>query len=85
MRPEIAGSQVQRVGAVPITFRWERAGDHCMDCSALVAKRRGTEFQRLFVNEMGLLVYLRGQLIWQFAVVRRTDTDRPILYVFEGD
>jgi len=84
-QPDIAGSQVQRVGAAPMIFRWERAGDGCVDCSALVAKRRGAEFQQLFVNEFGLLVYLRGQLIWQFGVVRRTDTGQPILYVCEGD
>ena len=83
--PAVTENEVQRVGAEPIVYRWQRIGDRAHDCSALTAKRRGAEFQRLFINEGGLLVYLRGHSIWHFGAIRRTDLDQPILLVDEMD
>jgi hypothetical protein len=83
--PVLNKNEVQRVGAEPVVYCWQRLGDRVHDSSALTAKRRGAEFQRLFVNEGGLLVYLRGHLIWHFAAIRRTDLDQPILLVDEMD
>jgi hypothetical protein len=84
--PVVDESDVQRVGAEPVIHRWAAPlVDEVKDCSTLVCKRRGAEFQRLFVNEIGLLVYCRRRLIWRFAAVRREDRDQPILSVSEGD
>jgi len=84
--PMANAADVQRVGAEPVVHRWATpVVDDVKDCSALVSKRRGAEFQQLFVNEMGLLVYCRRKLIWRFAAVRRQDLDQPILSVSECD
>ena len=86
-RPALDETKVRHVGAEPVTIRWPPnpdLRDSPMDCSALTAKRRGAEFQRLFVNEQ-LSVYCRGQLIWDFYSVRHTSLNRPILYVSESD
>lgn len=84
--PMVKEGEVRRVGSEPVVYRWRPGpgfGDQIHDWSTLTAKRRGAEFQRLFVNEGGLLVYVRGHLIWCFMVIRRTDCDQPILYVEE--
>jgi hypothetical protein len=84
--PMAQAPDIQRVGAEPVVHRWAAPiVDDVKDCSALVSKRRGAEFQRLFVNEIGLLVYCRRRLIWRFAAVRRVDLDQPILSVSEVD
>jgi hypothetical protein len=56
-----------------------------MDCSELIQKRRGARFWQLFVNEIGLWVYLHGHLILCFNAIQRTDTGESILYVWEND
>lgn len=82
--PVMDEKEIQRVGAEPVIHRWRPSvGDYVQDCSALAAKRRGAPFQQLFVNELGLLVYCRGQMIWWFGAVRRTDLDQPVLSVSE--
>ena len=74
------------IGATPQTLRWPRdVGDHLMDCSELIEKRVGGEFTHLFVNEMGLWVYMRSHLILGFSAIRRTDTGQCILHVWEDD
>jgi hypothetical protein len=84
--PAIRENELQRVGAEPVIHRWRpELGDHVHDCSALTTKRIGAEFERLFVNEAGLLVYFRGRSIWFFSAIRRTDLDQPILFVAEND
>jgi len=86
--PVIPERDVRRIGDEPVVHRWRPGpalGDHVQDCSALVAKRRGAEFQQLFVNQFGLWVYLRGHLVWHFGAIRRTDLDQPILAVCEDD
>jgi hypothetical protein len=83
--PVIGESETQRIGSKPIRYRCgPGAREVSQDWSALTARRRGAEFERLWLNEGGLLVYLRGRLIWFFAVVRRTDLDQPILWVEES-
>jgi hypothetical protein len=56
-----------------------------MDCSSLVAKRRGALFKDLFVNEFGLFLYLHDHLIFQFGPVERIADGRSVICVFEDD
>jgi len=75
---------LQRVGSPPVLCRWPAAaGDHVMDRSALISKRRGSVLEELFVNELGLLVYCRGHLILWFQAVLRTDLGQSFLWVTE--
>jgi hypothetical protein len=84
--PNLSEFDVERVGASVVTCRWRTGvGDSTMDRSALVAKRRRSQFERLFVNEGGLLMYCRAQPIWWFHVIRRTDLDQPFLFVTEDE
>jgi hypothetical protein len=83
--PVLAGAAVERIGAPAILCRWPVTGDELWDRSALAAKRLGSEFLRLFVTGGALLVYCRGQLIWWFSAVRRTDLGVSILHVGESD
>ena len=83
--PELSGAVVERIGAPAVICRWLVSGDEVRDRSALAAKRVGSEFVRLFVTGGALLVYCRGQLIWWFSAVHRTDTNLPMLYVTEDD
>ncbi len=73
------------VGSEPSLLDWGKLGILPMDCSALIAKRRGATFWQLFVNEAGFWVYLRRQLILTFAPIYRTDTGSSLLYVYECD
>jgi len=76
----------ERVGAVPVICRWQPDFvDVVMDRSAMVAMRRGITFEKLFVNELGLLVYCKGQRIWWFQSVHRIDLNKPFLLVTEGE
>jgi hypothetical protein len=56
-----------------------------MDSSALVAKRRGAQFQGLFVNECGLFLYLREPPILHFGRVQRIADGRSILTACDSD
>ena len=86
VQPQVDDSEVERVGSAPIILRFGgEAGDYLMDRSSLAKRRRGRLFRKLFVNEMGLLVYTDQPMIWWFGVVYRSDTDRRILYVHEDD
>lgn len=77
---------IERVGAQPVLLDWSgTVGKRPMNCSALIASRRGAEFQQLFVNELGLWVYLRGHLILWYMSIQRTDTLESLLYVSESD
>lgn len=76
----------QRVGASPILLQWpDDVSDYVMDCSSMIAHRRGCRFTRLFVNEMGLWLYLHRRMILHFSAVRRTDTGEYILCVTESE
>jgi hypothetical protein len=84
--PDVDDSQFERVGAEPVTLRWRSSGgDEVLDRSAMTAKRRGCDVERLFVNELGFLVDCRGQLIWWFMAVRRRDSGCAFLHVSESD
>jgi hypothetical protein len=81
-----AGEEFQRVGAAPVMLDWEGwMGLRRMDCSSLVAKRRGALFKDLFFNEHGLFVYLHAHLILQFGRAERIADGRGIIYVVEDD
>ncbi|HEY4311557.1 MAG TPA: hypothetical protein VGN12_19075 [Pirellulales bacterium] len=57
-----------------------------MDCSSLVAKRRGSRFKNLFVGDPELYIYLHGQsTILELVPVERIADGRGILYASEGD
>jgi hypothetical protein len=82
----VVGEGFQRVGAAPVILDWiGTVGLWEMDCSSLVAKRRGAQFKDLFVNEYGLFVYLHGHLILQFGRAERVVDGRTILYAFEDN
>lgn len=83
--PELVESETERIGAPAVTLRWPVVGDRVMDRAELAAKRMGSEFEQLFVTSGTLLVYCRGQLIWWFSAVRRTDTGQPLLFITEDD
>jgi hypothetical protein len=75
---------IERVGALPRLLRWPGwIGVRPMDCSLLIAKRRGASFERLFINDYGLFVYFRGLLILQFYAVRRVADGESMLFVCE--
>ena len=82
----LVGEEYYRVGASAFPLIWETTGQSSeMDCSALVAKRRGARFKNLFVNENGLYVYLHGHLILEFFCIERLADGRAIIYVFEDE
>jgi hypothetical protein len=84
--PLLNEAEVERVGVPPIVLAWGgEIGDKPMDRSALLAKRRGADFTRLWVNECGFFVYTRKQLILIFHALYRTDTGEDVLYVTEDD
>jgi hypothetical protein len=84
--PLLNEAELERVGAPPIVLAWgSEIGDKPMDRSALLAKRRGADFRRLWVNEGGFLVYTRKQLILVFHPLYRTDTGEDVLFVTEYD
>ncbi len=83
--PVLDGAAVERIGAPAVLCRWPVVGDEVWDRSGLAAKRLGSEFVRLFVAGSALLVYCRGQLIWWFSAVKRTDLGLSILHVSEDD
>jgi hypothetical protein len=77
---------VFRVGSPPVRLRWLNwLGIREMDCSALIAKRRGACFHNLFVNHTGLFLYFRGHLVLQFHAVHCEADGRSMLYVCEDD
>jgi len=55
-----------------------------MNCSELIAKRRGSLFQKLFANE-GLWVYFKGHLVLHFGAIYRVDDGTNMLYVCESE
>jgi hypothetical protein len=85
--PDVAaGEEFQRVGAAPVTLDWAgTVGLWEMDCSSVIAKRRGGRFKDLFVNEHGLFVYLYDHLILQLGRAERVADGRGIIYAFEDD
>lgn len=83
--PPLDGVAVERIGAPAVLCQWPVVGDAVWDRSALAAKRQGSELVRLFVTGGALLVYCRGQLIWWFSAIRRTDLSLSILHVSEGE
>jgi hypothetical protein len=74
-----------RIGSEPIHFQWSNGKEDICDISALVLARRGAKFQRLQVNEGGLLIYCYERMILWVGAICRTDIGRPIIFVFEGD
>ena len=80
------GEDFQRVGATPLMLDWAgTVGLSEMDCSALVARRRGARFKDLFVNEFGLFVYLYGHRILLLCPVQRVADGRGIISASEVD
>jgi hypothetical protein len=82
----MVGERFQRVGAAAVKLDWiGTVGLWEMDCSSLVAKRRGAQFKDLFVNEYGLFLYLFGYQILQLGRAERVADGQPIVYAFEDD
>lgn len=89
LTPSVAirtGDEFQRVGAAPAILDWSGiVGLSMMDCSALVAKRRGASFANLLVYDEGLYIYLCGHLILMLCPVERLADGQGILYVCEDE
>jgi hypothetical protein len=80
------GEEFRRVGSAPVTLDWAgTVGLWEMDCSKLVARRRGAKFKDLFVSEHGLFVYLHGHLILHLGRAERVADGRGIMCAFEDD
>jgi hypothetical protein len=82
---EPTGEAVLRVGSAPIRFGWPQGYVSEMDCSDLVAKRRGSVFRDLHVNHTGLYLYFQGHLVFEFHAIYRLDDGQNMLYVREDD
>ena len=89
--------RVERVHAKPgtVSFKpsqqpllelhWLELGiTELMNPHTLLSKRIGSLLNEMFVNDSGLFVYFRQQIVLQFNVINRTDTDENILYVSEN-
>jgi hypothetical protein len=77
-------THLKRVSAEPLILDWGgKIGCRLVDYSGLIASRRGTDFHRLFVNESGLLLYLRGHDILHFGRVKNILTGSAMLYLGE--
>jgi hypothetical protein len=80
------GKTFERIGAAPLLLDWTTTlGLWKMDCSSLVAKRRGARFKDLFVSDHGLFLYLHECLILQFGRAERVADGQSIIYVYEDD
>jgi hypothetical protein len=66
-------------------LRWPSGEEILIDPETLLADRVGAEFWQLWVNELGLLVYLRGKRILWFDTVRHVEDGTCILLVSEDD
>ncbi len=76
----------QTIGAEAVVFRWPgEIGDQPMDCSDMIQRRIGAQFQKIFVNELGLWAYMKGFLILHFSLVQRSDTSARIFYICESE
>jgi len=76
---------IWRVGSAPIRLLWPESGSETeMDCSGLLAKRRGAVFRNLHVDHTGLYLYFQGHLVFNFHAIYRVDDGQNILYVGEG-
>jgi hypothetical protein len=83
--PIFAGAELMRVGTPPVRLKFPRAGECIMDCSKMIAARRGGNVQRFFVSELGFYLYMPQQRILCFFSVFRTDTGENLLYVHEEE
>jgi hypothetical protein len=84
--PNFPESRVKRVGEPPVICAWgPPVGEAIMDPSSLISGRLGADFVRLFVNEGGLLIYFKQRPILHIAPVRRTDLNRPMLWIGESE
>jgi len=77
---------ILRIGSAPIRLIWpEPHGELEMNCSELLAKRRGAVFRDLHVNHTGLYLYFQGHLVFEFHAIYRLDDGQNMLYVREDD
>ncbi len=82
----LASDEFRRVGSPPITLKWANwLGLREMDCSSLVAKRRGARFKDLFVNHYGIFLYLYDHLIFQLSPIECVSDQQSIFYVLEDN
>jgi hypothetical protein len=80
------GGEFQRVGAATIVLDWfSTIGLQEMDCSSLVAKRRGSRFKDLFVSDFGLFVCMHGHSDLQLSAAERLADGRSILFAREDE
>jgi hypothetical protein len=83
---ELAGTEVRRVGSPPVRLRWPRGlGIREMDCSALIANRRGSYFHNMLVSGFGLFLYFQGHPVLQFHAVHCETDGRSLLHVYADD
>jgi hypothetical protein len=66
-------------------LRWPSGIESTIDPLALFASRAGADFWQLWVNEVGLYVYLHRKLILCFHAVRSVEDRSCILAVYEDD
>ncbi len=64
-------------------LKFPKLPGYVMDCSKMIAARRGKDVSRFFVNELGFYLYTPKQRILFFGCVHRTDTGDSLLNVCE--
>jgi hypothetical protein len=65
-----------------VKLDWSAESMSVFDPCSLVAQVAQSEFKKLFVNEMGLLLYTRGNPILWFSAHRVSGSDQDFLYAW---
>ena len=69
----------------PYSLRWPSGETSLINPAKLFADRVGTRFWQLWVNDLGLYVYLHRKLILCFHSLRHVEDGSCVLSVFEDD
>ena len=69
----------------PVSLVWSRDSESVFDPCTLTAQLCGADFVKLFVNELGLLLYTRRNPILWFSAVRIRESSHDFLYAWLDD
>ena len=79
-RVEPSSDSAPQAPYAPVKLVWKAELSRVFDPLSLLARISGAEFIRLFVNEMGLLLYTRGNpVLWFHAVRKRGSGDEFLI------
>jgi hypothetical protein len=84
--PTLVDHPIQQIGAPPEMLEWgPPVGLAQLDRSRLLKERINASIERLWVNEMGLWVFVRGFPALGFSAIVRNDTGEVFLFVVEDE